>query len=95
MFKNCLILAIVLLLQGCSSVLTVTNGDKIRCDPDSTITRIYSGTSNDIRFLAGNYQDKGVAFFDLPFSLAADTIFLPYTVVTQAAYGNLCDKNTK
>jgi uncharacterized protein YceK len=30
--------------------------------------------------------------YDLPFSFVADTAVLPYTLVTQAKYGNLCQK---
>ncbi len=69
--------------------------NEFRCDPEYNIPRVYSGIANDIRFLRGNYQDKGLVFWDLPFSLVADTVVLPYTICTQAMYGNLCKKNDK
>ena len=90
-----LIIMICLLLGGCSTIATVAGGTKdsgFQCDPEFTITRIYSGTSNDFRFIAGNYQDKGLVFLDLPFSLVTDTMLLPYTIYAQARYGNLCNK---
>jgi uncharacterized protein YceK len=86
---------ICLLLAGCSTVATVAGGKKdsgFQCDENFTISRIYSGVSNDIRFLAGTYQDKGLIFLDLPFSFVADTIVLPFSIYTQLRYGNLCDK---
>lgn len=89
----------LLLLLGCSSLLTIADGSKehstILCDPDYTIPRIYSGVANDIRFLRGQYQDKGLVFWDLPFSLVVDTVALPYTICTQLKYGNLCTKIEK
>lgn len=76
---------------------TVVGGSKdsgFQCDKNFTITRIYSGVSNDLRFLSRNYQDKGLVFFDLPFSIAADTIIIPYTCYTQVMYGNLCNNES-
>ena len=92
---NKLIMIICLLLPGCSTIATVAVGahdGEFSCDDKFTITRIYSGISNDLRFLRGNYQDKGLVFWDLPFSLVADSVVLPYTIYTQSNYGNLCDK---
>lgn len=87
----------LIFLSGCSTVATISGGfnpEKFHCDPDYSIPRIYSGTANDIRFLRGNYTDKGFIFWDLPFSLVADTAVLPYTIFTQTKYGNLCSKQT-
>ena len=78
---------------GCSTFATLGGDlrlDKLQCDEGYTIPRVYSGLANDIRFLRGNYQDKGLVVFDAPFSLAADTILLPYTIYRQVRYGNLC-----
>lgn len=78
---------------GCSTLSTLRGDlrlDKLQCDEAFTLPRVYSGLANNIRFLRGNYQDKGVVVFDAPFSLAADTILLPYTIYRQLRYGNLC-----
>lgn len=83
---------------GCSTIGTLSasaNSEGFQCDEDHAITRIYSGVSNDFRFIRGDYQDKGVVFWDLPFSLVADTLVLPYTCYAQIRYGNLCDKASK
>jgi uncharacterized protein YceK len=90
-----LVLLSLLPLAGCSTVATIAGSsepEKFQCDPDYTIPRVYSGIANDIRYLCGNYQDKGLVFWDIPFSLVADTVALPYTVFTQTKYGNLCTK---
>ena len=73
------------------------NPDKFDCDGKNTIPRVYSGVSNDMRFLHnGAGEDTGIVIFDFPFSLIADTLVLPYTIYTQSKYGNLCDaKNEK
>lgn len=85
-----------LLLAGCSTIATtVASKDTFQCDEKHTITRIYSGVSNDIRFLRGDYQDKGLVLWDLPFSLAADTVLLPVTVPWQFIGGNVCDKGSQ
>jgi uncharacterized protein YceK len=95
---NKLIAIICLLLSGCSTMATIAGGSnaaKFSCDDQFAITRIYSGISNDLKFLRGDYQDKGFIFWDLPFSLIADTVVLPYTIYTQTRYGNICDKDDK
>ena len=95
---NKLLMIICLLLPGCSTVATLAVGsgdEQFHCDDQIAITRIYSGVSNDLRFLRGHYQDKGLIFHDLPFSLVADTVVLPYTICTQIKYGNICDKDVK
>ncbi|MBI3563285.1 MAG: YceK/YidQ family lipoprotein [Gammaproteobacteria bacterium] len=87
--------SILLALSGCSTFATIaagSNREKFDCDEKYTIPRVYSGVFNDIRFLRGNYPDQDVVVLDFPFSLVADTIVLPYTAYTQAAYGNLCEK---
>jgi uncharacterized protein YceK len=83
----------LIVLSGCSTWATVVGrGGNFPCDEKYTIKRMYSGISNDIRFLHADYQDGGFAVLDMPFSLIADTILLPYTFYTQLRYGNLCDK---
>jgi len=83
------------LATGCSTVATIAGGlapDKFHCDPNYTIPRVYSGMANDIRFLRDGSEDGGVVIWDMPFSLVADTLALPYTIYGQARYGNLCTK---
>lgn len=95
----------IALTSSCSTIATLSGGYKkqdlsgaeaekvFHCDKNYTIPRVYSGVANDMRFLRGNYQDKGLIFWDLPFSLIADTIVLPYTIYTQTSYGNLCTRD--
>jgi uncharacterized protein YceK len=80
---------------GCSTVATLVGGssdNRFICDENYTIPRVYSGLFNDVRFVRGEYQEKGIVFWDIPFSLAADTVVLPYTMYSQLRRGNLCDK---
>lgn len=93
--RHLIALSIPLTLSGCSTLATIAAGtdtEKFVCDAKYTIPRVYSGVFNDIRYLRGNYPDQGVVVLDFPFSLVADTVALPYTAYTQAAYGNLCEK---
>lgn len=72
----------VALLAGCST-LSETFDDRPRCGPHP-----YCGTSTDIEVIkAATDENPGVfrvlaplALIDLPFSLVADTLFLPYTL---------------
>jgi len=87
------IIVIYTLLQGCSTIATIAASEEnFNCHPDISIPRIYSGISNDIRFLrAEQSEDTGLVIFDMPFSLVADTVALPYTIYSQIRYGNLCN----
>jgi len=83
---------------GCSTVATIACGvaGNCICDPDYyTIPRIYSGVFGDIGILRGDYAGRGVVLLDLPVSAVADTVALPYTVVTQTSKGNLCESREK
>lgn len=72
------------LLAGCST-LSETFDDHPRCGPHP-----YCGTSSDVELIkAATDEDAGilralvpVAVIDLPFSIVADTLFLPYTAFT-------------
>lgn len=72
------------LLAGCST-LSETFDDHPRCGPHP-----YCGASSDIELIkAATDEDAGilralmpVAVIDLPFSIVADTLFLPYTAFT-------------
>ena len=71
----------VMLLTGCST-LSETFGDRPMCGPHP-----YCGTSTDVELIKAATDDSAgilralvpVAVIDLPFSLVADTLFLPYT----------------
>ncbi|MCG6577511.1 YceK/YidQ family lipoprotein [Pseudomonas sp. AF32] len=73
--------SVVFLLAGCST-LSETFDDHPRCGPHP-----YCGSASDIELIrAATEEDAGilralvpVAVIDLPFSLVADTLFLPYT----------------
>ncbi|MNP40935.1 hypothetical protein D3C76_1346080 [compost metagenome] len=78
------ILAVVL-LAGCST-LSETFDDRPRCGPHP-----YCGSATDIEVIkAATDENAGVlralvplALIDLPFSLVADTLILPYTVFAE------------
>ena len=65
---------------------------KVKCGDDAPryVPRIYSGTALDVWAVVSNPpgQIGAFLFWDLPFSLAADTILLPYTTVTQIRSGS-------
>lgn len=85
---------VVLVLAGCSTFATLSsseNPESFDCNGNQTITRVYSGVSNDLRFLRGAYPDKGLVVLDMPFSLIADSVVLPYTIYAQISHGNLCN----
>ena len=76
---------------GCSTVATTVAANKLQCDDRYAIPRIYSGVALDISFLRARREDSELlVVYDLPFSMVADTAILPYTIVTQAKYGNIC-----
>ncbi|WP_431081232.1 YceK/YidQ family lipoprotein [Pseudomonas thivervalensis] len=72
----------VVLLAGCSTLSEIFD-DRPRCGPHP-----YCGSSTDIEVIkAATDENAGVfralvplALIDLPFSLVADTLFLPYTL---------------
>ncbi len=79
--KIILVCFILSLLGGCSSIFN-SFGDK------ETGSRVYIGVRKDIKcIVSGGHShlsgiDKVMAVIDLPFSLVADTILLPYTIFT-------------
>jgi uncharacterized protein YceK len=54
--------------------------------PDTTIPRVYGGVALDLATLSA---PEGFAWLDLPFSLLADTLLLPYTICAQLRHGSL------
>lgn len=75
----------VVTLTGCST-LSETFDDHPRCGPHP-----YCGSASDIELIkAATDEDAGIlralvplAVIDLPFSIVADTLFLPYTAFCQ------------
>ena len=101
---NIAIMALALGSTGCGTMLTLT------CNPEEVgpeykhcmLPHIYSGTFYDITCQWGPPLDEGPAdtvkailFYDIPFSLVADTVVLPYTVVKQVKHGNIWSKAKK
>ncbi len=86
---------VALLLSGCSTLATFPAQDEsvsFSCEDNCTVSRMFSGTSMNFCMLNRNAEGTGIVIFDIPFSLAVDTIVLPITIYTQLTYGNICDK---
>jgi uncharacterized protein YceK len=84
------VLAVMLAAAGgCSSLGTVFLSDRLAPDMPC-IPRIYGGVAADVAMLRSDMAEKELVLLDLPFSLVADTLFLPYTIYAQIRYGNLC-----
>lgn len=72
-----------LLLSACST-MSETFADRPHCGP----SLVYCGTRFDIAVIAAGFIDNSAlvkalgpfAAIDLPFSLVADTVLLPYTI---------------
>lgn len=82
-----------MLLNGCASTAAIY-GDATHRAPEGenfTVPRAYAGTVIDCNYLFGDDPDGLLMIFDLPLSVAADTVALPYTAVRQSTYGNLYD----
>ena len=80
---------------GCSTIATLSAGAEptnFNCR-SNTIPRVYSGVVNDWNFVTSDTPGNSVAILDIPFSLVADTLALPYTIYLQNQYGNLCNGN--
>ncbi len=89
--KGIVVLATALALTGCGTLVTQTrNFNKGMCDtPDVwPIPRVYSGTVLDIWAVAQGGEMGGYLFWDIPFSLIADTVILPYTAFRQIRDGS-------
>jgi len=75
------LLCSITILQGCSSVLSISASNKPSRECDS---HIYGGTKLNTKIITGNdwlFEDFRYALIiDYPFSLVADTVFIPYTV---------------
>lgn len=81
----------LLLLQGCATTLSLTSESvKGDCDKGKSIPYVYSGISTDIYSLSKASTDLWLPIIDMPFSLVADTLVLPYTITQQVISGDLC-----
>ena len=88
MKRAILLFAASFLLPGCTSILYTTSSKDPFCSFGSgsggcsaVTNKMYVGVRKDIEFIS-DLDGFGVLFpiIDFPFSLAMDTIFLPYTV---------------
>jgi uncharacterized protein YceK len=85
--------AIALAASGCSTIGTVFLPHRLAQEMPC-IPRVYSGVCADVAILRSDAVDKELAVWDLPFSLVADTLLLPYTIYAQIRHGNLCPPAT-
>ena len=91
----CIFVSVV--LHGCGTIYTVsTDSDKLKkeaCNNDCSIPRVYSGTAFDICGISeeGGSQGEAILFWDLLFSIPADTIILPYTFFMQIKEGSIAN----
>lgn len=73
---------------ACSTIATVFLPHRLTADTPN-LPRVYSGTAANVAYLRGAGVEKELIALDLPFSLAADTLLLPFTIVAQLMWGNL------
>jgi uncharacterized protein YceK len=79
--KAPLFLLFTLLLSSCGTVMSVQNGGlggDGRWGGDDKTILIYSGIAADLGFVL--WRGEFLYLLDMPFSFAADTVLLPYTV---------------
>jgi len=83
----CLLFAI----NGCATVYTLTSSEDLACTEECLIPSVYSGTAFDLcGVMAGDGgQGAAIMFWDLFFSVPADTLVLPYTVFKQIEDGSI------
>jgi len=87
---------LVLFLSSCATIGTrpeMFGGDfSVNCSKVSWYPRVYSGARSDILFItdpsAAHARASIYMIFDLPFSLVADTLILPFTIYEQIQYGS-------
>ena len=83
------------LFTSCSTIATLIGGahpERYDCSDGRFVPRIYSGVFSDVASLKGGTGDPLLLIWDLPFSLVADTLVLPYTIYAQIRFGNLCPR---
>ena len=81
-------------ISGCATIISQSDGhddDVIMCHPEQGFSAIYSGTKLDTYCLYIGADNA--AFFcllDLPLSLVADTLILPYTIYSEVTGTRYC-----
>lgn len=81
-------------ISGCATGISLSLAEKeTRCGSDCNVPRIYSGTAVDMCGLTADNLAL-FALVDLPLSLVADTLILPYTIYAQNKYGNISVKES-
>jgi uncharacterized protein YceK len=79
-------------VSGCATGISLSSAEKeTRCGSDCNVPRIYSGAAVDMCGLTADNLAL-FALVDLPLSLVADTLVLPYTVYAQNKYGDISVK---
>ncbi len=79
--KIIVLLSSILTLTGCGTLTSLQNGGlggNGRWGGDNETILIYSGVAADLGYVL--WRGELVYFLDMPFSFAADTLLLPYTV---------------
>ncbi len=85
LFQKALVIVCCFYLTSCGTISTIYMlKENKACDPQY----IYSGTILDLNFPVADIFGLFL-LLDLPLSLVADTIILPYTIPMQMKYGNL------
>ena len=103
--------AAALLCVSCGTITTRSRGFHQRLPRDACMARVFSGTMWDLHVMdpstaIGSPEDgepvEGVdpgfawiRLFDLPLSLIADTIMLPFSIFEQAYSGSYCEKQAR
>jgi uncharacterized protein YceK len=94
-------LLITLLLCGCGTITTRSSDFDKQLPKDHNLVRVYSGVLWDLNVMDPSTsigQPPGedpeqpyfnvLYVFDLPFSLVADTLMLPFSIYEQTVYGS-------
>ena len=85
------------LLYGCGTIYTVSadaeNLKQEACSYDCSLPRVYSGVLFDICGITEEDAGQGgaILFWDLFFSIPADTVILPYTIFMQVKEGSIAN----
>ena len=93
--KTYIVVLLVIMISGCSTILTVEQGleqkEDFDCAQGKSIPRIYSGTNNSIRVLGENpWYLSPLILIDILLSIPGDFLFLGITIPTQISRGNMC-----
>jgi uncharacterized protein YceK len=88
--------ALGLLRAGCGAVAgLIGHFEPERMAPElqvDLVPRVYAGVFGDVGLLRSGTAEPELVWLDLPSSLVADTLVLPWTLATQILYGNLCPR---